>query len=85
MQYWGAAGPGGRPFVGVVVDGVDVCEGEEGGEGGLFGGLAGEEFRGGEGEDDADGEGRVVREGGEDLRELDGCNGTAAGEEEVLF
>lgn len=47
----------------------------------------GEEFAGGGGEEDVDGEGGGVAgvEGGEDEGELDGCDGAGAGEEEVEF
>lgn len=80
-----AARPGGVPFVGVAVDAVDVGDRGEGGQGRLFGGLACKETRGGGSEDDADGEARVVGEGGEDAGDLDGRYAAASGEEEVFF
>ena len=51
VQHAAAAHPGVHPFFFVEEDAGDVGDGEEGGEGRLFGGLAGEELGGGGGED----------------------------------
>lgn len=105
VQNAGAAAPhalglaNGRtaaPLVVVEVDAVHARDGEQGLEGGLFGGLAGEEVGGGGGQDQADGEGRnavvvvaglVVRlqEGLDDVWDLDGGDGARRGEQEVGF
>lgn len=60
MQDVCAPRPGVHPLVLVLVDGVDDGERGEGGHGGLFGGVAGEEAGRVAGQDDADGEVGVV-------------------------
>lgn len=50
----------GTPFVAVMIDGVDVGQVQQRGDGGLLGALAGEEVGGRLGEDDADREGALV-------------------------
>ena len=51
----------------------------------MFGALAGEEVRGGFGEEDADGEVGVLGEGADDVGELDGGDAAAGGQDEMLF
>ena len=68
-----------------MVDAVEVRDCEQGAEGGLLGGLAGEEARGGGREDQSDGERRVGGERVQDEGDLDGGDAAAGGEEEVLF
>jgi hypothetical protein len=78
MQDLGAARSRRGPLVGVEVHAVDVWEEWQKGDGGLLGGLAGEEAGGGGGEDDADGEGGMVGEGGDDELQFDRGDATAA-------
>lgn len=73
------------PFVCVAVDAVDVGDGGEVLEGWLLSGLVLEEFHSGFGEEQADGEVGVVREGGEDVGDFDGCYGAGCCEEEMVF
>lgn len=79
-----ADGRSAAPFVVVEVDAVHARDGEQRLEGGLFGGLAGEEVGGGGGQDQTDGEwGAVVvvavlvslEEGLDDVWDFDGGDG----------
>lgn len=85
MQDRGSAHPGDEPFVFVAVDCFDVGDEEEGAQGGLFRGLGLEEGGCGGGEEDADGEVGVVREGVQDFGEFDRGYGAGCCEEEVVF
>lgn len=60
VQDCGAAGPGLAPLVRVAVDAVDARHCRYGGQGGLFGGLAGEEARRARGQQHPDGQAGVL-------------------------
>lgn len=79
VQDGGAAAPGRPPLVLVLVDGVDARQGAQARQGGLLGGLAGQEAGGGGGQDQADGEPVRVGggQGGDYVWDLDGCYGAA--------